>query len=426
MSQLVAGLKSNPRLQWLSLFLLVNIIAGVLIAVDGNLRGVFGNYPLENAAMLYLALSLVCLSYILFLGPLFNTFSRIKIKSLGAVQGWNDGSTGEALGIILVLLQCAYLVYSLAFDINVAGNMNKDASAPLSFIWILVPVDPLFIIYYGAYRDSRFFKVNLLVYLVSNLARGWTGVILLVLFCEWCRRVRAGKLNFRFAFILTCLTIALYPFTQIAKWFVRSGGSVTNLSSAAGSANSMLEGVDYFELLGTGLSHLLNRLEITSIVTQIMQYRTLLQSEFASGGFDPFWAEGPHGIIFYKLFYDSRPYSINVALTSLFNFSWEFAVGDWNINIGYVGWFFITPWLAPLYILYTVALAWLSFYLVKKIGPSNSMLDVLWFSWAAYLLAPWFAAFVSFIYALLCFIAIKFVIIGVLKMASASVRLKHA
>ena len=156
--------------------------------------------------------------------------------------------------------------------------------------------------------------------------------------------------------------------------------------------------------------HLIGRFQVTSMVVEVIRMSDLIQVEFTNGKFTPFWLEGLHGIIFNRLFTAEKYIPIGVAFTQYGDFGAQFDVGDWNTNIGYVGWFFIAPYLIPLYIFYTFLLGFFSFYLVKKIGISESSKDMLWLAWLVYLMPPWFAAFTGFIYTLFLFLVIKLIL----------------
>ena len=111
-----------------------------------------------------------------------------------------------------------------------------------------------------------------------------------------------------------------------------------------------------------------------------------------------------------RLFFGERQNFIGVAFTEYENFSFIYDVGDWNVSLGYPSWFFIAPFLTPVYIAYTIFLAFISFYLVKKIGMSLLSKDMLWYIWLLYLMAPWFMNFTAFIYALCVFLVMKIVL----------------
>jgi len=233
-------------------------------------------------------------------------------------------------------------------------------------------------------------------------------MILFVIFFEWCRNVRNEKMTITRAVVLAIIVLIFYPVLIRFKWIIRASAGVNlSFNTIVDGLIHAFDGVNYFSVIGDGLTHILNRLQVTSIVVEVIRLSDQLQLAFASGKFTPFWMEGLHGITFDRLFYGEKSISIGIFFTSIGDFGWQFEVGDWNTNIGYVGWFFIAPYLIPIYILYTLFLGFVSFFIVKKIGITESAEDMLWFVWLIYLMPPWPAAFVNFIYALVVFLGIK-------------------
>lgn len=399
----------SPRSPWLIVYLLSNIVAAIIIYNTGELIGdVAGNNLYSKPALIF-ATILVLLSYAIILKPIFNTFSRISIRGIDYRK--SEAHIGEIIGKLLILLQLSFLIFNLSTGVNIAGANTIKTDNPLAIFWALVPVDMLFFVYYGLYRENKLFSPNLVVWVVSYLLRGWAGVFLFIIFFEWCRAVRTHKITLSRTAIASVFILVCYPLLSALKWLIRASAATgMTLEAIINGFGNAFRGLDYFSLIGDGVIHIISRLQVTSIVVEVMRMSDLLQSEFANAKFAPFWKEGLHGIILDRLFAGEKSMPIGVAFTQYGNFNWEFDVGNWNTNIGYVGWFFITPYLIPLYIVYTLFLGFLSFFLLKKIGISKSSEDMLWLAWLVFLLPPWIGAFVGFIYALLVFLFIKLIV----------------
>jgi hypothetical protein len=394
------------RLPWLLLYVFANIASACIMFATGELVGDVDGTQLYSGAALIGATTLVVFSYIFLLGPVFNTVSRIEIKKINF--GDDEIKTGKRIGFALILLQIAFMAFNLTQGVNMAGSNNERAGGLLSMVFVLLPSDALFIIYYGFYRNNKYFYPNLAVWLLSNVLRGWAGVFLFLVFVEWCRAFRRKKITVGGCLFSLSIVLVLYPILTNLKWLIRlSASSSLSLSSIFESLIDNFGTKDYFSFIWDGVTHILFRLQTTSLVVEVMRMRNLLQSEFANGNFVPFWLEGLHGIIIDRFFSGERSMPVGVAFTQYLETDWQFNVGDWNTNIGYVGWFFITPYLIPLYLAYTVFLGFLSFFFIKKIGSSESTNDLIWYAWMTYLMAPWLATFVSFIYALAMFLILK-------------------
>jgi hypothetical protein len=401
----------SPRIPWLLFYVFSNMIAGYLMLDSGILVGDVAGISLYSTSALIVALVLVISSYILILGPLFNFTAKIKIPKIHFLN--EDVLTADKIGKLLLILQIIYFVFNFMYGVNIAGAEKSEDNIPFSLIWVFIPIDMLVVIYYGFYRDSKYFYPNLFIWLISNFIRGWSGVFLFVIFFEFCRNYRNGTITFKKIAIWSFAIVTIYPIIVNLKWLFRAtANSTIPIWELLDGLLSTVSSENYFSLILDSLTQIITRFQTTSNVVEVIRMRDLLQDEFSKGNFTPFWSEGIHGIIYEKLIYGVRSIPIGTAFTSYENFDWDFTVGAWNTNIGYVGWFFIAPYLSLVYIFYTVLLGYLSFLLVKKIGSTDLSIDMIWLCWLVYLLPPWHAAFINFIYSLLVFLTIKLVFAG--------------
>jgi uncharacterized membrane protein len=373
---------------WLLVYIFANIGGALTIYNTNTLIGDVAGNPLYSVQALFLATVLVVLSYVIILWPLFGFFNKIKIKKIFHHSG--DVYVGERIGKLLFILQVAFIIFNTTNGVNIAGSNNIRTTSIFSLFWVLVPIDTLFFIYYGMHRENKYFYPNLAIWLLSNILRGWSGVLMFVIFFEWCRAVRKKKVTAIRTMLALVFAVTAYPVLMTMKWLFRtSAGDNFSIFSVLSGLAEAFSGANYFSLINDGINHLIGRLQVVSMVVEAMRLSDLLQAEFSSGKFVPFWLEGLHGVIINKLLFNDQFISIGVAFTKYGNFSGSFNIGDWNINIGYVGWFFIAPFLVPVYILYTFFLGVMSFYFVKKIGVSESSLDMLWLAWYILCLLGW-------------------------------------
>ena len=393
-----------PRMPWVLMYVFSNIVGASIMLVTGNLIGdSTGGLVHSNVTLLW-ATALLVFSYIFMLVPVFNFVWRIRVKTTQFRM--SDDILGKRIGIFLFILQVGYILFNYLNGVNVAGSIEKTDSS-LSVFFVLVPADALFLIYYGVFREHRYFYPNLLVWMASNLMRGWSGVFLFIVFFEWCRGIRNKKITL-FALISGLLLLLfIYPALLNIKMAIRAAGNdglSFNEIVSIGAA-TFAEG-DFFSLAADGIFSLVGRVQIASVLVEVIRLKDVLQSEFMNGGFSPFWLEGLHGVVLDRLT-GGTSISIAAKFPEYANFPGNFELGQWNTNIGYVGWFFIAPILIPQYLLYTFLLASLSVFLTKKISNKNSAGDMIWIAWAVYLLAPWLNVFVTFVYALILFYFLK-------------------
>ena len=369
----------------------------------GQLIGDLGGKSLQNKDVLIFATLLVVTSYLIILGPLFHLLNKIKIKPIQLKC--DNRLIGDRLGLVLVTSQLTYLIFNLSTGVNIAGSNTTNTDSAFSFFWVLFPVDSLFLIYYGFYRESTYFKPNLILWLLSNTLRGWGSIWLTITFLEWCRAVTMKKLKLIHVILIAPIVAALYPLLTSLKWGMRASSSLgLSLDTLFDAFFSNLNSDDYLTLMSEGLEHLVGRLQSVSFLVDVIELKHLLQIKFLEGDFSPFWKEGLHGYIYDRLFSETKQQLIGVAFTKYEDFGFVYEIGDWNVSLGYPSWFFICPEQIPLYIIYTLSLSYTSLYLLKKIGQTPLAIDMLWYTWLIYLLAPWFLTFTAFIYALFVFI----------------------
>jgi len=400
------GLK-NPRTPWLWLYVFVNVMATWIMLDTGGLVGdVMGN-DLHNEQALLVAAVLVVLSYLIILGPLFNWIEKFRVAPIEAQVPERD--IGIRIGQVILVLQIAFLLFNMANGVNVAGSASVKAESAFSSLWALIPADALFVIYYGVYRDNKYFKINFAVWFISNIIRGWSGVFFFILFFEWCRAVRGKKISMKAIAIVVVMVLVMYPVIMNMKWVFRAAARPDfHLGDTVSAIVDEVSASEYMTLVSDGVSHLVGRLQVTSMVTEVIRMRDLLQEEYAANRFAPYWYDGVHANGLDRMLGQPKSHAIGVAFTEYGRFQSTAAnVGDWNTNIGYVGWFFIAPLQAPLYIAFTLGICFLTNYLVRKLGGGDSTRDMLWLMWLVYLMPPWYGAVVTFVQALTLFLMLR-------------------
>ncbi|MCU7995605.1 oligosaccharide repeat unit polymerase [Shewanella glacialipiscicola] len=402
----------NQYRPWLFGFIFVNVIAAILMYYEQELIGDLRGNKLGEPSHLWIALSLIVLSYIILLYPVYSFLLKIKIHQVKFKQ--SEKVLGQRIGVAIFCLQILFFAFNSFYGVNTAGSNNTTADTPLALLWVIIPADTLFVLYYAFYRDNKYFKMNLFFWLLSNLIRGWAGIFLFVIFFEWCRVYRRGGVSLFKVVVVGAVILFLYPILSIFKWLMRaSAGSSIDFQKIIAEVSHNLNGQDYFELVQFGIEHIIGRIQLTSILVEVINLKDRLQTHFISGDFQPFWMEGLHGIFIERLFLGYKSNNIGVAFTEYANFGWAFDVGDWNINVSLPAWFFISPYLSVFYLIYIFLLCFFSVLLIKLIGETDESKDLVWLTWLVYLLPLWLGTFVAFIYALIVFLVLKLVLSNV-------------
>lgn len=394
-------------IQWVVGFIALNFAATMIMQYSGEYIGDLRESKIASLGAIWISFFLLSFMYVFFLLVLFPILQSIKIRQLKFPI--SHKTLGRRIGVILVILQIFFFFFNQYYNVNTAGSNLIRTNSVLSLFWVLVPVDMLFLIYYAIYRDSKYFKWNVLIWLISNLSRGWAGVFVFVIFFEWCRLSREKKINSIKVIIGIFLVLLLYPLLSIFKWIMRTPLSVgeSKIDVASEVIERNLRDLNYFELIYSGIEHIVARLQMTSVIAETYRLRDVIEKGFETGEFTSYWFDGLHGVVISRVFSLEREMNLSVALTKYFEFSWSFEVGNWNINPSIVSWFIIKPENSVLFVVYLIAICSLSVFFMKIISKGKRSMDLVWITWMLYLIPFWNNTFVNFIYSMLVFLAMK-------------------
>ena len=405
-SALRSGEKIRSYFLWS--YILINTIATFQIILSNESIGDAANAPYYDINRILVAASIIIALYYIILFPIFKSFDQIPIKQFFKENTGNNEVVGFRLGVVLAFLQIMFLVFCLANGVAIAGAGNKKADDwLLSYFFVLVDTDFLFLIYYGLYRENKAFYPNAAIWIISSIARGWNGIFIFILFFEFIRLHRAGLLNVKLLLLVALASAILYPVLSAAKWIIRANAFAgVDYGMVVSELFEAIQAENYFELVFDGIQHVISRLQTVSLLVEVIENASSLQDDLANFRFLPFWLEGIHGILFDRLFYGTERLPVGVVMTEyLAGFTDVEGIG--NVNLSFAGWFFIAPMLTPFYLLYTAALGFFSMYFVKKIDNSRSASDLVWFVWIIYLMPPWLGAVFKFIYSAVLFLILK-------------------
>ena len=311
-------------------------------------------------------------------------------------------------GVVVLIVQVCFLLFNLQEGVNIAGSRQHSESA-IRYIWILFAPDALFLVYYGLYRKSSLFGINLTIYLTSNAMRGWLGTWVIILFIEGAYRLRNRNLNWRRLILIALVFILLLPVLIELKWTIRTlgVGGVLNFGEVFLSLLQFAVDMDWWAAFSDSALPIVMRFQHLANVIGIMDVSTELSKGLAGGEFQYFFEEGLPQYTIKKIFeIDILPDIHNVLLTYLVPEQLPIDTIT-NTHVGLVGWFWISPSLVPLYLFYLVFLSWSGVWLAKKAGGSGLLMDVIWFAWLGYLMNGWFAAYIEFMQALVVLLLIR-------------------
>lgn len=392
---------THPRAAWLGLYLAVNAVSAYIIYDGYALLGESQELQLEDRGSVYVALLMVIGTYVGLLAFVFPWFSRLQVPRARTLLARPD----RAVGITLFVLQALFIAFFTATGTFVAGSSERSDS-PLSALWVIVSVDSLFFIYYGFYRDSKLFWPNLVIAILSNILRGWTGIFSIVAFMESARLMRSGRLSVRLVAISVLVLAICFPVIQLIKLQTRfmASGLAQDVSflELAGEAARDMSTADYVDILAASGQQIVSRLHLVSSTIAVQQNIGLLAQGVETESVAPYWKEGIYGIAYDRI--TGQPPLPNLGSALAMAISPGQDEVSWNSNPGYLGWILIEPESAPLYLLYTLGLLLACIYMVKKMGGDTRAQDMLWFACLSYLAPGWIASLVLFTNSLLMFL----------------------
>jgi len=372
----------------------------VVILSEGQLLGDTAGVELVADYMILPMTVIVILTYVGILGIAFPLISKIKVQPVS----WQLQKDGRTFGYALFLLQLIFIYYFTSTGTFVAGSTVRSGSA-WNVFWVLINVDTLFFIYYGFFRESKSFTLNLAIAVISNILRGWSGIFIWIIFMESARLMRSGRISFPKIFFGSILVILIYPLIYIIKLQIRmvlldSGADHSGIDII--SLNLSNFGYEsYLDLLVGSFLQIFERLQLISSQLVVYQYSSELADDLSSGLIAPFWMEGIYGIAYEKIFGLEPAVNIGVALANLID-PVQIEI-NWNANPGYASWLFMFPFLAPMYVAYTLGLIFISIFLVKRMSRRILPMDMLWFACLLYVVPGWLASFVLFVHSLIIF-----------------------
>jgi hypothetical protein len=302
-------------------------------------------------------------------------------------------------------LQTSFMIFNLREGINIAGAEQTQITSSVNWVFVLLQADMLFFVYYGYYRESRLFKYNLAIFVVSNFARGWSGHVLTIAFFELCRAHRRGRLNVRKLALIAVAGLVAYPLILSLKWYIRTNGVLAfgDFGLLAAGIIQGISGDGYRALFEAGAVHIVERLQLVSNAVAVMQYREMFQALLNAGSVTPFWWEGLPQLALTKAYGWVEAPTFGVAMADTLAYSPSRILGSWNMSPSLAGWVLLEPMWTPLFAAYVVALCAATVLLAPGCNREGTIRDMVWYAWLVYLIPGWLAAFTNFIYALVLF-----------------------
>lgn len=378
----------NPFYFLLVFYILINFIFACIGFTNNYVEIEFSNFYLNSLSFFYAFLIqfFVCI----FLFTIYLFFEKKSFKSSYFFISKNGS-------ILLLLLQILFLTYNIIYGINIAGLNTKSTNSLLNAFFILIPADILFILLSPYIKSSKWFYLNLILYIISNTLRGWMGGLFLALVVAVCRK-EVVKVSFKFL-IWTLLSfivlLLLLPYLSQIKWVIRSEGNIFD-------AIKIVNDNDYYSLLNESIYYVFNRFQHNYHVALLIENHAGLSMKYDSGKIMYFWLEGIiQGILASILHLEQMPLLGTHMANDLF-----YSEGSWSSNPGLSGWLIILKEKFILLIIYVWLILFLGFYNAVKFFDRKMLLILGTFS-VIYLFHGWIGSYVSLVTYLLIITFIK-------------------
>lgn len=395
---------------WLSLYLLLNIYSAVYTASSGLMMGDLNGRTFDRPDLLLLSFICIAAIYLFFMVFCFQAAKRFKLfYFVRPVQNESE-DVGTFFNLLMMVLNVLFIAFCLNNDANMAGH-EAEVTSPFKYFWIFFPPDLFFILSCAHYSHSKYFKANFLTYAVSSIIRGWSGVLLLLIYIIGYLLYRNRRLTLSKVVTAFIGVITLYPFILTAKWVLKGGGDEFVFSYITLLANSNIS-----ELYVLSIQQLVGRLELTGMFAHTIAHGAMLRDAFDAGMFAPFWYEGLFGNIYQVVVNGGRALEIGtwVLGTEMFDHS-NRVVGHSVTNLSFLSWFVIAPHYAVLYFIYLSSLFFFIVYLNRMNSDTGLSRTIIWFFLLGALFPPWISSLVGMAYCCTVFLFLRFVIQKIVK-----------
>jgi hypothetical protein len=296
------------------------------------------------------------------------------------------------IGKIVFLLQLITIAALVFSDYGRAG-VQPESIDTLSIIASYTKSDLFFMLYYSHQRPRKFPAINLSIYIVGNIIRGWAGMWIIIILIEiyYILERRRRRFPLKEVLALTFSGLLLFPVANFIKERVR-GTEVESLSYLG----------SYFVLI--------NRLQHSTNVALIAQEADGLISDYNAGRIMPWYV---NSTLLYRIStagrdIDNLPKFITKNyLVDKSSFD-QFADDPfWYTNVGIAGWFFIIQWYhIPFYLLYLSVLVMAPYWLVARFLAARSMIPALHVASFVYVLHGWLEVQLTFLVCVAIYVAV--------------------
>lgn len=379
----------SPSFVLCALYVFANFYALILGSADGGMQLEGGFYQLKSSSLIIAYVLQVLIIFLLWLG--FRAFEKKELVKF---------YLGSRVGLGLLGIQISYIIFNKYYGVNIAGTDSLiEGGSFLNYLFIFLQPDLMFLVVGVFLVSTRLFLVNVFVFLISMMLRGWMGGIFLVVIVILCRcyPLKLRRQTIALYILSAVLLLLSLPFIIQAKWVARTDEPLYTVFQSVFDFG-------YLNYLGVSLDYILNRFQHVGHIALLFENSVALKSAYESEKFIPYWFDGLPQYIMMKIL-GINPYKLNSYIVEHF-----FGVNNptWNINPGLAGWIVILKEKTIFFSLYIASIVAIPFYVVSRYGGVRILLLVYCFS-VVYLFHGWIGAYFNMaLYAMLIVVLSKF------------------
>ena len=390
---------------WLALFLVFNIYSAVYTVSSGLMIGDLRGRTFDRPDLLLLSFICIAAIHLFFMVFCFKVANRLRLIYLVIPVQRESENVGTFFNLLMVVLNILFIAFCINNDANMAGR-EAEVSSPFKYFWIFLPPDMIFILSCAHYSHSKYFKANFLTYAVSSIIRGWSSVLLFLIFFVGYLLYSRRKLTLSKVVMALICVVTFYPFILTAKWITKGGEG-----EFVASYISLLADSNILELYLLSIQQLVGRFELTGLFAHTLAHGEMLREAFDAGMFAPFWYEGLFGSIFQVLVNGDRALEMGtwVLGTEMFDHS-NRVVGHSVTNLSFLSWFVIAPFHSVFYFVYLSFLFFHIAYMNRMNSDTGLSRAIIWFFLLGALFPPWISSLVSMAYCSIVFLVLRYVI----------------
>lgn len=296
-------------------------------------------------------------------------------------------------GNFLIFWQFIFLLFALFLGLGVVDS-DKVVNPYLVRLSNFISADILYFLIAPSLKSNKLYFLNTILYLISSIARGWLGGVVITFFIYLCRvgylKVKVKTLVI--SLFLFFIILLLSPFLIDLKFMIRTGDDIKfDLSN-------------YGEKLELAIDYILGRFQHLGHTALLLDKADNYRVLYDRFQILPYWLEGIPQYFLYKLMGNNEIFTYAQMMAI-----WEFNASSsqpWNSNTGISGWLILLQEKSVFFFLYWGTLISLTFSFLLKFA-NRQTFNVISVLTIIFLYHGWLGSFFNLIILTLLVILIK-------------------